>query len=57
MTWKCFGCGKDVDGDDAVWVNPNTLEATTGPKGCPYHVECAPSEYVDDKKLLVNILK
>ena len=47
VTYVCTACGKDVDADDAVWVNPDTGEATTGDNGKPYHVDCAPPEHDD----------
>ena len=44
VEYHCFKCGKMVDADDAVFINPSTGEATTGDGGEPFHVECGPSE-------------
>jgi hypothetical protein len=40
----CRACGRVVDVEDAVWIDPSTTKATTGDNGAPYHVECAPEE-------------
>ncbi len=42
--WKCAACGKWIDSEDEVWINPETTEATTGDQGAPFHVDCAPEE-------------
>ena len=39
----CACCGKAVEVEETVWVNPTTREATVE-NGSPYHVECAPGE-------------
>lgn len=41
---SCFLCAQAVEEQDAVWVDPDTGEATTGEKGRPYHVACAPAQ-------------
>jgi hypothetical protein len=46
-SYKCAECGKQVDSEDTVWIDPKTGEATTGEKGNPYHVECAPNQRED----------
>lgn len=48
----CHGCRLAVADDDAVWVDPKTGAATTGSKGRPYHVACAPEQLgdVDDER-------
>ena len=43
-THICAACGKEIDDDDTVWVDPSTGEATTGDRGQPFHVDCAPEE-------------
>ena len=40
----CYRCENPVPEDDAVFVNPYTGVATTGPLGEPYHTRCAPPE-------------
>lgn len=44
---KCVWCGKALDEEDAVWVDPDTGDATTGDAGKPYHVACAPAQALD----------
>lgn len=44
MVHRCKWCGDLVDADDAVWIDPETGDATTGDKGAPYHVACAPAQ-------------
>ena len=48
-TVECHECGKPVELDDSIWVDPNTGEATTGERGRPFHVECAPGEDVGEE--------
>jgi len=42
---RCDCCKEWMTEDDAVWINPNTLEASTGDSALPYHVKCAPEQY------------
>lgn len=43
---RCYVCGDSLlDDDEIVWVDPDTLEATTGDGGEPFCIECAPAEY------------
>lgn len=41
---SCFLCANPIDEQEAVWVDPDTGEATTGDSGKPYHVACAPAQ-------------
>jgi hypothetical protein len=43
--YHCECCGNMVHVDDAVWINPNNGQATTGDEGRPYHVHCAPEQH------------
>ena len=40
----CEGCKKTVDEESAIWLNPETKEATSGPAGRAYHIACNPSK-------------
>ena len=44
----CRGCGKYVPGWDAVWIDPDTREATM--TGRPYHPGCAPEQYPEPEE-------
>jgi hypothetical protein len=41
--YRCFACGEWNIDDETVWINPENGEATTGEKGKPYCVDCAPA--------------
>lgn len=56
LTYACAGCPRQVPEDDAVWVNPETGEATTGDGGRPYHVSCAPAQHNPLRPRLLEIL-
>lgn len=45
---RCNLCGNVVIEEERVWVDPITGRATTGDKGRPFHVECAPEEKADN---------
>ena len=41
---RCWWCGGGLAEEEAVWVDPDTGEATTSGRGRAYHVACAPNE-------------
>lgn len=42
--WKCANCGKWIDAEEVVWIDPETGDATTSEMGKPFHVDCAPEQ-------------
>lgn len=41
---KCIECGVNIREDECIWIDPFSMEASTGKGAVPYCVPCCPEQ-------------